>query len=520
MNATRLLAGAGAIALGRDRRQPSSPAALAQRIIPNYVVTPTIKLISDAFVRAIEQPDQRIIITCPPRTGKSVLVSQVGIAWALARSPDSSVILKSYADELAGEHSLAARRIVSDNSEFLGIDVDTEKSSVGRWRLADRRGGLLAGGILTGTTGYGCDLLVVDDPVKGSTDADSAAYRRRLIAEFRTSLLSRIHPGGSCIIVTTRWHENDLAGELIAEGGWEWINVPAISTVDVPDALDREPGVAMVSALGRTAEQLGELRRQVGSRAWAALYLGVPSEPEGGVIQQAWIDQWRESAVPTNPIKTVIGVDPSDSGERDSCGLCVASLTAEGVVVVHRSISEPMTPETWARRAIELAQDTRATQIAVEAFSAREGYLSVVRSALQRYQTPHPIIVTAWRPPGNVSAPLARSAKLIQSLEIGQCRIAGRLIELEDSMTGWHADRHQPDSLAALVVAFETLAPMVAQPITFASPLDITRRVSDRDVRPQVRTPTPTPATTRHLARSVRGDRYDPMAYSRVTRRI
>ncbi len=44
-------------------------------------------------------------------------------------------------------------------------------------------------------------------------------------------------------------------------------------------------------------------------------------------------------------MRTVIGVDPSDSGEGDACGIIAASLTREGVVVVHRDISEPVTPE-------------------------------------------------------------------------------------------------------------------------------------------------------------------------------
>lgn len=68
-------------------------------------------------------------------------------------------------------------------------------------------------------------------------------------------------------MVISRWHEQDLAGELLAEpdGMWTHINVPAIASAGVADALGREPGVAMVSALGRTAESFHEIKRAVGS---------------------------------------------------------------------------------------------------------------------------------------------------------------------------------------------------------------------------------------------------------------
>jgi phage terminase large subunit-like protein len=98
----------------------------------------------------------------------------------------------------------------------------------------------------------------------------------------------------------------------------------------------------------------------------------VPASPEGNVIRREWLDLWRLSALPARLVRTVVGVDPSDSGEGDAAGIVATSLTAEGVVVVYRDISEPMTPEAWARAAIELDIDTRASEICVETFSARE----------------------------------------------------------------------------------------------------------------------------------------------------
>jgi phage terminase large subunit-like protein len=90
----------------------------------------------------------------------------------------------------------------------------------------------------------------------------------------------------------------------------------------------------MTSALGRTAEGFADIRQAVGQRAWFALYEGVPASPEGGLVKRDWLDAWRLPAAPQRPVLTVVGVDPSDSGSGDSCGLVVASMTADGVVAV------------------------------------------------------------------------------------------------------------------------------------------------------------------------------------------
>jgi hypothetical protein len=161
-------------------------------------------------------------------------------------------------------------------------------------------GGLLAAGILSGITGFGADLLLVDDPIKNAQEADSAAHRRRVLYEFRSTLMTRLHPGGSVVVIGTRWHEQDLIGTLLAEepDRWRHINIPAIAEQGIPDALGREPGVAMTSALGRTADQFDDLRRSVGSRSWYALFQGVPAAPEGRLIKRQWLDDWRLPAAP------------------------------------------------------------------------------------------------------------------------------------------------------------------------------------------------------------------------------
>jgi hypothetical protein len=479
--AAHALAEAEHLAQRRARRVPDTPHELGQRLIRGYRVTPAVALIGQEIDRAIREPDQRVIITLPPRESKSTTAAVLGTLAALRRNPDARIILASYADELAEKHSREVRRLITDHGDLLGLALSPDKSSAGQWTVDGRRGGLLASGLLSGITGHGTDsLLLVDDAHKNMQDVDSPTLRRRVITEFRSTLMSRVEPGSSVVVLGTRWHPCDLIGTLLAEEPerWRHVSIPAVAEPGIPDSLGRAPGEVLVSAVGRTPEHFDDLRRSLGERAWYAEFQGVPASPDGNVIQRIWLEQWRLPAPPERPVRPVIGVDPSDSGEGDACGIVAASLTRDGVVVIHRDLSAPMTPETWARAAIELSIDTRASELVIETYSAREGYVSVVNTALRRYRLPHPIRVSSWPPRGSDRGrgdSLARSAKLIQGLETGTVRIAGHLDSFEAQAVTWQAGAHQPDCLAAAVVAHDTLTHGAG--MTVVSPLDIERRM-------------------------------------------
>ncbi len=462
------LTAARAVAAVRSRRRPETPAELAVMLDPKFVVTPTIRLLSDIAVKAVVQPDQRDIVTTPPRTGKSRLLAIWTTVWALARNPDLQVVLVSYSDELAQAHSREARALINEHSVALGIRLSPDKTAVGRWRVDGHAGGLLATGINSGVTGFGADLLILDDVVKDAAEADSAAHRKRVTNEYRSTLATRVHPSGSVLLVMTRWHPEDLAGELLKSEPdvWTHTNIPAVAETGVPDALGRRPGAAMTSALGFTAEHYAAARRTSGERAWYALYMGSPTTPAGGLIKASWLDTWRMAAAPTRPIRTIVAVDPSDSGKGDRCGI-VAASQADGVVALIADRSEPLTSEQWARRAVELAVEIGASEIAVETYTAGETYTRIVRDTLRRMRPNHPIIVTPWRGKGDA---LARSAAIRQAFEVGTCRIAGHLPEFEDAAVSWQAGQHQPDSLAAAVIAYDRLA-IAGTGMTFGVPV-------------------------------------------------
>ena len=99
-------------------------------------------------MKAVEQPDQRDIVTMPaPQRQDRRLLAIWTPVYALMRNPDMSILVVSYSDELAQAHSREIRRIVAEHSDYLGYSDRSDKSSVGRWAVEGRRGGVLAGGI-------------------------------------------------------------------------------------------------------------------------------------------------------------------------------------------------------------------------------------------------------------------------------------------------------------------------------------------------------------------------------------
>jgi predicted phage terminase large subunit-like protein len=159
-------------------------------------------------------------------------------------------------------------------------------------------------GIGGSLSGRPVDLLIIDDPIVSTEQADSEAHRERVWDWWQSVGSTRLSPGASVILVQTRWHEDDLTGRVLHSedaARWRHLSIPAQAdhdpTKDQADPLGRQPGEFLLSARGRTVAQWEAIRREKGSRTWNALYQGRPSPAEGGILQRSWFeDHWYDSA--------------------------------------------------------------------------------------------------------------------------------------------------------------------------------------------------------------------------------
>jgi len=270
-------------------------ACYAMALSPNFELAAHHRLIVDKL-EAVERGDiPRLMISMPPRHGKSLLASQIFPAYYLGRHPDRQIICASYGQELADDFGRKVRNMVSD---------PIHRAIFPEFRLADdsasmRRFGTTAGGSYFAVgrdgaiTGRGADIFLIDDPLKNFEEARSELIRGGLHQWYSTVARTRLQPGGGIVLISTRWHEDDLAGRLLREasgGDWDVLSLPAIAEVDESF---RRAGEALWPEKF-PLEVLEQIRREVGGATWASLYQQRPAAAEGTVFNRGWWGFYRE----------------------------------------------------------------------------------------------------------------------------------------------------------------------------------------------------------------------------------
>lgn len=234
----------------------------------------------------------------PPRHGKSEFTSKYYPSWFIGRWPRKRVILASYGAQFAAQWGRRVRDILDDCGQRLfDISIRRDSKAADAWEIADHGGGMQTCGVGGPLTGKGADLLIIDDPVKNAAEANSETYRQSTWEWYTSTAYTRLEPGGAVILIQTRWHEDDLAGRILAqskETGEPWVvlNLPAIAREN--DQLGRDCGEPLWPE--RYGLQDFELTRQVlGSYQFSALYGQSPVPDDGGLFRRSWFRYWSSS---------------------------------------------------------------------------------------------------------------------------------------------------------------------------------------------------------------------------------
>lgn len=271
----------------------------------------------EAFLLAVlAKQSPRLMIFAPPRSGKTEIVSRRFPAWTLGRHPDLAIIASSYSSDLASRNNRDVQRVM-DEPEYQATFPATKlwgdnvrSVARGTWlrnsdifEVVDHRGVYRSTGVMGGITGMGGDILLIDDPIKDALEASSKVYRDRLWEWFTSTLYTRRAPGAGILLIQTRWHEDDLAGRLLAEMAkglgdkWGVISYPAIAETDEQH---RKTGEALHPERFPVAD-LEATRAAVGGRVWASLYQQRPAAAEGAIFKR---EHWRSFRWPVDPIST------------------------------------------------------------------------------------------------------------------------------------------------------------------------------------------------------------------------
>jgi hypothetical protein len=278
-------------------------------------VTVHHRVMLEEIQRCLETKGGRLMIIAPPGSAKSTYASVVTPPWAMGRWPGFKVLLTSYATRLARKHGRRALHIARTErytSIFPAMPrVSTDASAAHEWTLTNASE-FMAAGILAGITGNRANAAIVDDPIAGRQEAESPTTRASTWEAFKDDVESRLLPGGSLIVINTRWHQDDLSGSILPDDydgrsgdvvckdgrTWRVLNMPARAE-RADDPVGRKVGeylwpewfpITHWQALENDTTPLGQ-------RTWTSLYQGRPTGASGRDFRKEdalWYDDAKE----------------------------------------------------------------------------------------------------------------------------------------------------------------------------------------------------------------------------------
>jgi len=255
---------------------------------------------------------KRVIITLPPRHGKSILASQHFPAFYIGRHPDREIICATYSQDKADDWGREVRNQVIDpiyGVVFPGVTLRKDSTAARRFKTP-QQGGYFAAGRNSPMTGRGASCLIIDDILKGDEEADSLRIREKVKNWWGSVAYTRLTPDGAVVLIGTRWHTDDLIGFVTrehADEGWEIIDYPAISASGEALWPDRFP-----------VEHLRKIRRALTDRHWNALYQQQPYTEEGAIIKRHFWRPWLRPLDSTLPEFIVISLDTAYTKEKQN----------------------------------------------------------------------------------------------------------------------------------------------------------------------------------------------------------
>ncbi len=222
----------------------------------------------------------RLMVLMPPGSAKSTYGSAIFPAWWLSRHPRHSIIAASHTSDLAEHFARRVRALATEHPGRLHYEITPSRRAAGDWTTT-RGGSYFATGVRGPITGRRADLVLIDDPVKGHAEADSATLRDHIWDWYRGDLLTRLKPHGRIVLIMTRWHQDDLGGRVLeTPDGWTVLKLPALAEAD--DPMDRPLGAPLWPENESEAD-LARRRISVGPRVWQASYQQDP-RPDCGAL--------------------------------------------------------------------------------------------------------------------------------------------------------------------------------------------------------------------------------------------
>ena len=262
---------------------------------PEFITGKHHKIISQKLERVANGELKRLIINMPPRHTKSEFASFLFPAWMMGRNPRMKIIQATHTTELAVNFGRKTKNLIdSDDYKevFPNVKLAADSKASGRWDTSN--GGMYyAVGVGSNLAGRGGDLVIIDDPHSEQTAMSLNGFDDAW--EWYTGgPRQRLQPGGSIVLVQTRWSEKDMTGQLLRSMAkdpladqWEVVELPALFNDDKPCWPEYW-----------SFDDLSAVRASIPPSKWNAQYQQNPTGEENAIIRREWWKKWDRKVVP------------------------------------------------------------------------------------------------------------------------------------------------------------------------------------------------------------------------------
>ena len=273
--------------------------AFVSQMWPSFIGGRHHARMADAFERVANGSCKRLIINMPPRHTKSEFASYLLPAWFLGKYPNKKIIQTSHTAELAVGFGRKVRNLVDTDAYhkiFPDLVLQADSKAAGRWNTS-KGGDYFAIGVGGAVTGKGADLLIIDDPHSEQEAAiaeTSPEVYDKTYEWYTSGPRQRLQPGGSIVIVMTRWSKRDLTEQVLKaaaqRGGEEWevIEFPAL----LPSGNPLWPEFWSL-------EELTALKEELPNSKWMAQYQQNPTSEASAIVKRDWWQIWEPEKPPT-----------------------------------------------------------------------------------------------------------------------------------------------------------------------------------------------------------------------------
>jgi hypothetical protein len=283
---------------------------MAPLIVPDFKWGRHIDIICRELQRCVDQGGQRIMVFLPPRSSKSLISSRLFPSWYMGRNPAHEILTISHNEQLSSDFGRSVRDLVATaefEEVFDGVRLRKDAKAAGKWKT-NKGGSYFSAGVKSQIAGRGAHVAIIDDAMS-EEDAFSDSGREYIKNWYPSGLRTRLMPGGSIVIINTRYHDDDLCGWLLRNQGNEEVETQKWKVIRIPAWVDDEASELLGLPVGssyfpewKTDELLrqdeAEIRSNNGAKYWQSLYMQNPTPDDGGIIKMGYLQPWKDSDPP------------------------------------------------------------------------------------------------------------------------------------------------------------------------------------------------------------------------------